>query len=104
MCAGSAVFSPLQKSNVGPTERVGVIGVGGLGHLAIHSKQGCQVAVLSGTQSKRAEALAIGAAEFHVFTDSPPAMEPLDHLVTSAKQPNWEAIFQFMAPGGPSML
>lgn len=103
MCAGSAVFSPLHKFKVGPTERVGVIGVGGLGHLAIQfaAKMGCQVAVLSGTQSKRAEALALGADEFHVFADSPPAMKPLDHLlVTSAKQPNWEAIFQLMAPGG----
>ncbi|KAK9855326.1 hypothetical protein MYU51_002759 [Penicillium brevicompactum] len=103
MCAGSAVFSPLHKFKVAPTERVGVIGVGGLGHLAIQfaAKMGCQVAVLSGTQSKRDEALALGATEFYTFTDSPPAMEPLDHLlVTSAKQPNWEAIFQIMAPGG----
>ncbi|KAJ5322029.1 uncharacterized protein N7506_011159 [Penicillium brevicompactum] len=103
MCAGSAVFSPLHKFKVAPTERVGVIGVGGLGHLAIQfaAKMGCQVAVLSGTQSKRDEALALGATEFYNFTDSPPAMEPLDHLlVTSAKQQNWEAIFQIMAPGG----
>ena len=103
MCAGSAVFSPLHKFQVAPTERVGVIGVGGLGHLAIQfaAKMGCQVAVLSGTQSKRDEALALGATEFHAFTDSPPAIEPLDHLlVTSAKQPNWEVIFQIMAPGG----
>jgi len=103
MCAGSAVFSPLHKFKVMPAERVGVIGVGGLGHLAIQfaAKMGCQVAVLSGTQSKRAEALALGATEFNTFTDVPPKMEPLDHLlVTSSKQPNWEAVFQIMAPGG----
>lgn len=54
MCAGSAVFSPLHKFKVSPTDRVGVIGVGGLGHLAIQfaAKMDCDVAVLSGTQSK----------------------------------------------------
>lgn len=35
MCAGSAVFSPLYKSKVMPTDYVGMIGVGGLGHLAV---------------------------------------------------------------------
>lgn len=103
MCAGSAVFSPLHKFKVAPTERVGVIGVGGLGHLAIQfaSKMGCAVVVLSGTQSKAREALALGASEFHVFHGSPTTIEPLDHLlVTSAQQPDWEAVFQIMAPGG----
>ncbi|KNG89477.1 hypothetical protein ANOM_002279 [Aspergillus nomiae NRRL 13137] len=104
MCAGSAVFSPLHKFRVAPTERVGVIGVGGLGHLAIQfaAKMGCQVVVLSTTESKRDEALALGATEFHVFGDSaPPVMEPLDHLlVTSSRQPNWDAVFRVMAPGG----
>lgn len=103
MCAGSAVFSPLHKFNVRPTERVGVIGIGGLGHLAIQfaSKMGCEAVVLSSTESKRAEAMSLGAREFHVFSTDPPEMEPLDHLlVTSGQQPNWEGIFQIMAPGG----
>lgn len=103
MCAGSAVFSPLHRFKVAPTERVGVIGVGGLGHLAIQfaAKMGCQVVVLSGTESKKAEALNLGASEFYVFKEMPPAMEPLDHLlVTSAQQPNWELISLIMAPGG----
>ncbi|CAI7650196.1 unnamed protein product [Penicillium crustosum] len=87
MCAGSAVFSPLHKFQVAPTCRVGVIGVGRLGHLAIQfaAKMGCQVVVLSRTQSKKEEALALGASEFHVFEGYPPVMDPLDHiLVTSA--------------------
>ncbi|PWY65060.1 GroES-like protein [Aspergillus eucalypticola CBS 122712] len=103
MCAGSAVFSPLHKFNVRPIERVGVIGVGGLGHLAIQfaAKMGCEVVVLSTTESKRAEAMRLGASEFHAFKTAPPAMELLDHLlVTSGQQPNWESIFQIMAPGG----
>ncbi|KAE8139476.1 chaperonin 10-like protein [Aspergillus pseudotamarii] len=103
MCAGSAVFSPLQKFKVAPTERVGILGVGGLGHLAIQfaAKMGCQVVVLSGTETKKGEAMALGASEFYVFKDYSPTMKPLDHLlVTSAQQPKWELICQIMAHGG----
>ncbi|MGH9610054.1 MAG: alcohol dehydrogenase catalytic domain-containing protein, partial [Bryobacteraceae bacterium] len=44
-CGGITVFNPLVQFNVKPTDRVGVIGVGGLGHLAIQflNKWGCQV-------------------------------------------------------------
>ncbi|KAL2840282.1 chaperonin 10-like protein [Aspergillus pseudoustus] len=103
MCAGSAVFSPLHKFKVAPTERVGVVGIGGLGHLAIQfaAKMGCQVVVLSESPSKKEEALALGASEFHNLKESPPIRNSVDHLlITSAKQPNWEALFHMMVPGG----
>ncbi|KIY66921.1 NADP-dependent alcohol dehydrogenase [Cylindrobasidium torrendii FP15055 ss-10] len=66
MCGGSTVFTPLAES-IRPTERVGVIGIGGLGHLAIQmaSKMGCVVVVFSGTESKRDEAIKLGASEFY---------------------------------------
>ncbi|OJJ35393.1 hypothetical protein ASPWEDRAFT_172204 [Aspergillus wentii DTO 134E9] len=101
MCAGSAVFSPLRKFNISPTDRVGVLGVGGLGHLAIQfaAKMGCEVVVLSSSQSKKEEALAFGASEFYTLDSS--TIQPLDHLlVTSASQPNWNTVFEMMAPGG----
>lgn len=52
----------------GPTERVGILGIGGLGHLAIQfvAKMGCEVVVFSGRPGKEAEAKVLGATEFHV--------------------------------------
>lgn len=66
MCGGATVFNALKMYNIQPTDRVGVMGVGGLGHLAIQfaSKMGCDVVVFSGTDSKKEEAMKLGAHEF----------------------------------------
>lgn len=66
MCGGATVFNALKMYNIQPTDRVGVMGVGGLGHLAIQfaSKMGCDVIVFSGTESKKDEAIKLGATEF----------------------------------------
>ncbi|TVY42578.1 putative formaldehyde dehydrogenase [Lachnellula occidentalis] len=68
MCAGATVWSPLYDHGLRPGDRIGVIGIGGLGHLAIQfaSKMGMEVVVFSSTESKKQEALAFGASEFHV--------------------------------------
>lgn len=67
MCGGATVFNALHMYNVEPTATVGVIGVGGLGHLAIQfaAKMGCHVVVFSGTDSKKEEAIELGASEFY---------------------------------------
>jgi D-arabinose 1-dehydrogenase-like Zn-dependent alcohol dehydrogenase len=51
MCGGATVFNALRFYGVKATDRVGVVGVGGLGHLAIQfaSKMGCEVVVFSGS-------------------------------------------------------
>ncbi|KAK7037276.1 hypothetical protein VNI00_011267 [Paramarasmius palmivorus] len=66
MCAGATVFTPL-IDHVKPIDRIGIVGIGGLGHLAIQfaSKMGCDVVVFSSSESKREEALALGASEFY---------------------------------------
>ncbi|RPA73651.1 GroES-like protein [Ascobolus immersus RN42] len=58
MCGGATVFSPLYN-HVRPTSHVGIIGLGGLGHLAVlfAKKMGCEVTVFSGSDSKKEEAL-----------------------------------------------
>ena len=58
-------FSPMIEF-LKPTDRVGIVGVGGLGHLAIQfsSKMGCDVVVFSGTEAKHEDALMLGAREF----------------------------------------
>ena len=68
MCGGATVWSPLYDSGVRAGDRVGVIGVGGLGHLAVQfaSKMGMEVVVFSSTASKKQKAIDFGADEFHV--------------------------------------
>ncbi|NBB09297.1 NAD(P)-dependent alcohol dehydrogenase [Pseudomonas sp. SLFW] len=63
LCAGITVYSPLRTWNVGPGSRVGVIGIGGLGHLAgrFAAAMGANVTVLTRTSGKADEAYALGA-------------------------------------------
>lgn len=63
LCAGSTVFPPLLRYGVRPTDRVAVVGVGGLGHLAIKflTAWGCHVTAISATAAKAADARRFGA-------------------------------------------
>ena len=72
LCAGITTYSPLRTWNVGPGSRVGVIGLGGLGHMAVKlaAGMGADVTVLSRTPSKEADALALGADRLLVSTDA----------------------------------
>jgi len=71
MCGGATVFNIFEAYDVRPSSRVGIIGIGGLGHLAIQfaAKQGNDVVVFSGTDSKRDEAMKLGAKEFYATKD-----------------------------------
>ncbi|MCP5364227.1 MAG: NAD(P)-dependent alcohol dehydrogenase [Hyphomicrobiales bacterium] len=64
-CGGITVFNPLVQFNIPPTASVGVIGIGGLGHLAVRFARawGCQVSAFTSSASKHAEALELGAHE-----------------------------------------
>ncbi|CAO3595697.1 unnamed protein product [Absidia cylindrospora] len=66
MCAGSTVFNGLYSSNLSPTASVGIVGIGGLGHLALQfaNKWGCHVTAISTSASKKEEALSFGAHEY----------------------------------------
>ena len=72
LCAGITTYSPLRTWNVGPGSRVGVIGLGGLGHMAVKlaSAMGATVVVLSRSSNKQADALALGADRLLVSTDA----------------------------------
>ncbi len=63
LCAGITVYSPLRKYGAGPGTRLGVVGIGGLGHLAVKLgvALGCEVTVITSSESKRAAAAALGA-------------------------------------------
>jgi len=105
MCGGATVFHVLRSFGIGCTDRVGVVGVGGLGHLAIQfaSKMGCEVVVFSATESKKEEAMKLGATQF-IATQGQDKFDigkPLNHLlVTTSVPPEWKKFIPLMAPKG----
>ncbi len=67
LCGGITVFSPFLNYNISSTARVGVIGIGGLGHMALQfaNKWGCEVHAFTTSDSKEAEARKLGAHYVH---------------------------------------
>lgn len=65
-CGGITVFNPIVQFDVKPTDRVGVIGIGGLGHMALQFLHawGCDVTAFSTSPDKEAEARELGANHF----------------------------------------
>jgi len=68
-CGGITVFNPIVQFGVKPTDRVGVLGIGGLGHFALQflNKWGCEVFAFTSNRAKRDEAFEMGA---HHVVDS----------------------------------
>jgi uncharacterized zinc-type alcohol dehydrogenase-like protein len=71
LCAGITTFSPLRTWGVGPGTAVAVIGLGGLGHMAVKlaAAMGAEVTVVSTSDRKKADALRMGAKDFLVSKD-----------------------------------
>lgn len=105
-CGGATVFNPIVAFGVKPTDRVGVIGIGGLGHLAVQflSKWGCDVHAFTSSDSKRDEALQLGAR--HVINSRDSAAMgrikgSLDFIISTVNVPlDWSAIVETLAPKG----
>ena len=72
LCAGITTYSPLRTWGVGPGSRVGVVGMGGLGHMAIKlaAAMGAQVTVMSRSADKAEDARQLGADAFLVSADA----------------------------------
>lgn len=78
LCAGITTYSPLRRFNVGPGQKVGVVGLGGLGHMGVKlaAAMGAEVTVLSTSPSKEQDARGLGAHNF-VVTRDPENLKPL---------------------------
>ncbi|KIM37785.1 hypothetical protein M413DRAFT_30702 [Hebeloma cylindrosporum] len=68
LCAGLTVYSPLVRNGAGPGKRVGIVGIGGLGHFAIQFAKalGAEVIAFSHSPEKKDDAMKLGADEFVV--------------------------------------
>ncbi len=71
LCAGVTVFSPLKQWGAGPGKKVAVVGMGGLGHMAVKiaAAMGAEVTVLSQSMSKEADGLEFGAVDYRATAD-----------------------------------
>jgi len=72
MCAGITVYSPFRRWSIGPGKKVGVVGLGGLGHMAVKIAiaMGAEVTVITTSPDKVADAKKFGAKEVIVNPDS----------------------------------
>lgn len=105
-CGGITVFNPLVQFAVQPSDRVAVIGIGGLGHLALQfcNAWGCEVTAFSSHPDKRAEILRMGASDTLDSTD-PAALQAaagrFDMIISTVNVPlDWSAFLGTLRPGG----
>jgi uncharacterized zinc-type alcohol dehydrogenase-like protein len=72
LCAGITTYSPLRHWQAGPGKKVGIVGIGGLGHMGIKLARamGAHVVAFTTSESKRKDAEALGAHEVVVSTDA----------------------------------
>lgn len=110
MCAGLSVYSPLRTYAAESGQRVGIFGVGGLGHLAIQFAHalGCEVTALSSSPAKEQEAVAFGADHF-VVTGDRARMRPIDYaldlvLCTAHGELDWEELLMTLRKRGRLVL
>jgi uncharacterized zinc-type alcohol dehydrogenase-like protein len=105
-CGGITVFNPIVQAGVQPTDRVGVVGIGGLGHLAVQflAKWGCEVVAFSSNPAKAHEAKALGAHEVVDSRDGAAVKKLACRLnfilVTANVALDWDAYFAALAPKG----
>lgn len=106
LCGGITVFAPLLAFGIKPTQRVGVVGIGGLGHLALKflGAWGCEVTAFTSSEEKFDEAKALGA---HRVVSSRNAHDmdalsgALDMVLVATSAPlDWNAITSMLAPKG----
>ena len=106
LCGGLTVFNPMIAAGVLPTDIVGVIGIGGLGHLAVKFLKhwGCEVVAFSSSENKRAQILAMGASRVvnsRSKEDLYTVAGQLDFIInTTNVNLDWEAYLIALAPKG----
>ncbi len=105
-CGGITVFNPLLQCDVKPTDKVGVIGIGGLGHMALMflNAWGCEVTAFTSSESKKAEAIKMGA-HATINSRSPEELEKaagqFDFIISTVNvKLDWNAYISTLKPKG----
>lgn len=105
-CGGITVFNPIVQLGIKPTDRVGVIGIGGLGHMALRFLHawGCDVTAFSTSPGKEAEAREMGANHF-INSRDPEALKSVENsfdviLSTVNADLDWDAYIAALRPKG----
>lgn len=110
LCAGATVFTPLSVHKLPPGSEVGIVGIGGLGHLAVQfaNKMGYRVTAISTSPSKEAEARKYGAHDFISSSDSKQMNQNMNRfaliLCTVSANLDWNAYMNLVAPEGKFVL
>lgn len=106
LCGGITVFAPLMLHQVPSTARVGVVGIGGLGHMALKFLRawGCEVTAFTSSESKFDEARGMGAHRAVSSRDGNALRGlagSLDLLIVTVNVPlDWDAFVAALAPKG----
>ena len=106
LCGGITVFNPLLEYDVLPTSRVGVVGIGGLGHMALRFAKawGCEVTAFTSSPDKAEEARRLGAHRVVSSRDSDDITAIAGQLdlviVTVNASLDWDAIISTLGPKG----
>ena len=106
MCGGITVFNPILQFDVKPTNRAGVIGIGGLGHMALKflDAYGCEVTAFSSNMNKEEEAKSFGADHFINSLDADSLKKisgSLDFIISTVNVPlDWPAYIDALRPKG----
>lgn len=105
LCGGITVFNPLSTYGK-PTDHVGIVGIGGLGHMAVKfaAAMGCQITAFTSSESKFKEAKDFGAQNVISSKDSAAIKKlagKLDLLLVTVNVPlDWQALIATLAPKG----
>ena len=105
-CGGITVFNPIVLSGVKPTDKVGVIGIGGLGHIALKFLKawGCEVTAFTSNKSKTEQLKAMGAHNVVDSTNSEELQDiagSLDFILnTTNVKLDWNSYLNSLAPQG----